>query len=212
MLNLARFYKNRGYIKSSEWDKSTFLHNIYYQYLSFSYKNAHNLYSNSNIDINLIVNDARNFVSNTQNTYNFVFLDAFTPAKCPALWTLEFFKLLYDNLEDDGIILTYSNSAAIRNAFLQAGFFVGKTYDPILEKFVGTIACKNKNKIEHDLSEKDLSLIKSKAGVCYRDYSLNDSNDDIIKRRKEEVSSSSLISSSQVMKSYERLNKVSEND
>lgn len=200
MLNLARFYQNRGYNVTSDLNNSTFLHNIYYQYLSKSYKNAKKLLNNNKIDINFHSADARNYVKSTTERYNFIFLDAFTPSKCPCLWTLDFFRELYDKLEDDGMILTYSNSAAIRNAFMQAGFYVGKSYDNVLNKNIGTVATKDINLIQTNLNQQELDLINSRAGICYRDVNLDLPNSAIIFNRAAEVENSELISSSQVLK------------
>ena len=129
-------------------------------------------------------------------------MDAFTPSKCPALWTLDFFGVLYSKLDDDGMILTYSNSAAIRNAFLKSGFFVGKIYNAKTNKFTGTVAVKNNSLIEHVLDNKDLDLINSKAGICYRDANLDLTNDEIIKNRNLELSQSDLVTSSKVLKEH----------
>lgn len=202
MLNFAKLYSNLGCNYNKKDKISAFLHNIYYRYISRSYKNTQNLLNNAIIDINFHKNDARQFIKLTNNKYNFIFLDAFTPSKCPALWTIQFFNELYSKLEDDGMILTYSNSAAIRNAFLQNGFAVGKTYDYELKKFIGTVAVKNKNLIEHELDDRDLSLINSKAGICFKDENFELDNHTIIKNRENEINNSNLISSSQVLKGY----------
>ena len=202
MLNFASFYQNQGYKDNKKQNKMAFLHNIYYRYVSESYKNAQNLLSNAQVDINFVKNDARHFVKSTSNKYNFIFLDAFTPAKCPALWSVQFFREIFSKLEDDGMILTYSNSAAIRNALLQNGFHVGKTYDKNSKKFVGTIATKNKDLIEYELDERDMDLINSKAGICFKDDFLESDNSAIIARREAEIKNSELISSSQVLKGY----------
>ena len=134
--------------------------------------------------------------------YNLIFLDAFTPAKCPALWSLEFFKLLYEHLEEDGRILTYTNSAAVRNAMINAGFYAGKIQNENKNKFIGTIAVKNKSLIKHELSEYDLGLINSKAGIFYRDENLNGLNEEIIAAREKEVEKSNKISSSRFIKEF----------
>lgn len=203
MINFAKFYQNLRYNLSSDANKSTNLHNIYYRYLSQSYKNAQNLIKNNIINLNFYHEDARKFILTTYNTYNFIFLDAFTPAKCPALWTVQFFRELYSKLEDDGMILTYSSSAAVRNAFLQNGFAVGKIYDADSKKFVGTVAAKNKNLIEYELNEKDIDLINSRAGICFVDENLDLRNEQILELRQKEVECSNLLSSSKVLKGYD---------
>lgn len=202
MLNFVKFYQNHGYNCNQNKNNSANLHNIYYRYISKSYKSTQNILKNNKIEVNFYKDDARNFIKATKNTYNFIFLDAFTPAKCPALWTVQFFKELHSKLEDDGMILTYSNSAAVRNAFLQNGFAVGKIYDSELKKFIGTVAAKNKNLIMHELDELDIDLINSKAGICFSDEKLNLENNKIIEKRKKEVKKSTLTSSSKVLKGH----------
>ncbi|MDD3436875.1 MAG: MnmC family methyltransferase [Candidatus Gastranaerophilales bacterium] len=202
MVNFAKFYQNSEYDLPQIGQKLTFLHNIYYRYISKSYKNAKKMLRDNEIKLNLYNEDARKFIITTKNTYNFIFLDAFTPAKCPTLWTVDFFRELFDKLEPDGMVLTYSSSAAVRNAFLQNGFAVGKIYDEDLKKFVGTIAAKNKSLIDYELDDKDLDLINSKAGTCFEDENLNSDKTKIIEKRISEVKESNLASSSQVLKGY----------
>jgi tRNA U34 5-methylaminomethyl-2-thiouridine-forming methyltransferase MnmC len=50
-----------------------------------------------------------------------VLMDAFSPSRCPQLWTLEFLSGLADLLQPQGRLLTYCSAAAIRNALRQAG-------------------------------------------------------------------------------------------
>ena len=188
--------------------KGNFLHNIYYHHLSTCYKNASNTLKLLDFDFKLSIEDARTALKNDNNIYNYVFLDAFTPVKCPCLWTIDFFKLLYEHLEADGMILTYSNSAQVRNAFQNAGFFVGKIYSESAKKFTGTIAVKNKTLIKHELSEYDLGLMKTKAGIFYRDENLTLDNEAIIAFHKIEVENSNLISSSKYIKQYRRSNGI----
>lgn len=202
MSNLANFYSNQGYKSNLNSNKMTFLHNIYYQYISKSYKNTKKMLKNAQFDINIHHSDARSFIKASKTKYDFIFLDAFTPAKCPALWSLEFIKELYDKLEDNGVLLTYSNSAAVRNALIQSGFSVGKTYNSNLNKFIGTVACKNESLIRHKLDNKDLDLINSKAGICFKDPNLNLDNDTIIKNRELEMQDSALQPSSRIIKGY----------
>ena len=204
---LAAFYNSQTGLYTPPRCLSTFLHNIYYRYVSTSYKKASKWLKLNDFNFDLKIEDARKELLSDNNLYNFVFLDAFTPAKCPCLWTVDFFKLLYEHLDKDGMILTYSNSAAVRNAFLNAGFFVGKIYTPSSDKFMGTIAVKNKALIKYDLSEYDLSLIKTKAGIFYRDENLNATNEAIIMRHQKDVQNSDLISSSKFIKEYKRNSK-----
>ncbi len=182
------------------------LHNIYYRHISRRYKRAVNARKIAHIRIDYNIDDARSVIKNDNKLYQLIFLDAFTPTKCPCLWTLDFFKLLYNRLDENGRILTYSNSALVRNAFLNAGFYVGKIYNERTKAYTGTIAVKNKNFIKHDLSEYDLRLLKTRAGIFYRDENLTGLNGAIIERHKKEVDESPLISSSKFIKEYRKEN------
>lgn len=200
--HLYEFYKKQGIKYTLLRRLNAFLHNIYYRNLSKSYKKAAKYLRLNEFDFEAKIGDARQIIKEDQNVYNFIFLDAFTPAKCPCLWTIDFFKLLHKNLDDNGMILTYSNSAAIRNAFIQAGFWVGKIYNKENDKFTGTIATKKLKLIKFGLSEYDLGLIKTKAGIPYRDETLKLDNEAIISRHNKDVEQSNLISSSKFIKTY----------
>lgn len=201
---LPDFYKSVTGLYTPVSRLLTFLHNIYYRYVSTSYKKASKWLKMNDFIFDLKIEDARKILLSDNNTYDFVFLDAFTPAKSPCLWTVDFFKLLFEHLNPDGMILTYSNSASVRNAFLHAGFYVGKIYTESSGKFTGTVAVKNKSLIKYELSEYDLSLMKTKAGIFYRDENLNGLNEAIIERHKIEVQNSNLISSSQFIKEWKK--------
>lgn len=181
-----------------------FLHNIYYRHVANRYKNDLKRYNLLDIDFNLKIGDARNVIKNDNNKYNLIFLDAFTPSKCPCLWSYEFFKLLFDHLESDGMILTYSTSAAIRSAMIEAGFSIGNIYNEREKKYTGTIATKNSNLITHPLSEYDLGLLKTSAGIFYRDENLTGQNEAIFAARKKEVENTDRISTSQYKKKYNK--------
>lgn len=217
MIRLFEFYQNNMSIYTPIMRLKAFLHNIYYKYLSKGYKRASKCLELLDFDFNLEINDARQAIMNDTNKYNFVFLDAFTPTKCPCLWSIDFFKLLYERLEDGGLILTYSNSAQVRNCFLNAGFIVKKIFSKNQNKFTGTVAIKphtdvSQNNREtnynteliHDLSDYDLGLMKSRAGIFYRDKDLSLDNEAIINNHKIEVENSNLISSSKFIKTYKR--------
>lgn len=208
MLHLYRFYKNKRCNLTPIRQLAHLLHNIHYRYISRSIKRAVNSLKLLDFDFKLSIEDARLAVKNDNNIYNFIFLDAFTPVKCPCLWTVDFFKLLYQHLDDNGMILTYSNSALVRNAFINAGFYVGKIYSESAGKFTGTIAVKNKSLIKYELSEYDLGLMKTKAGIFYRDENLNLDNEAIIATHKIEVENSNLMSSSKYIKNNKSNKKI----
>ena len=69
-----------------------------------------------------------------------------------------------------------------------------------LNRFTGTVAAKNKNQIKYPLSEYDLGLLKTKAGIFYRDENLTALNEAILARRNEDVKNSTRMSTSKYRK------------
>lgn len=199
---IYKSYRYKPYKNNPRRDYLAILHNIYYRYLSKRYKKRLKRYQLQDINFKLKNDDARKVLLEDYNLYNLIFLDAFTPSKCPCLWSYEFFKLLNEHLEGDGLILTYSTSASIRAAMVEAGFEIGNIYNERLNRFTGTVAAKNKNQIKYPLSEYDLGLLKTKAGIFYRDENLNSLNEAINEARKIEVENSNRISSSHYKKYF----------
>ena len=96
---------------------------------------------------------------------------------------------------------------------VEAGFEIGNIYNERLNKFTGTVAIRTnssttekfnsnfrKSYLIQDLSEYDLGLMKSRAGIFYRDENLLLDNEAIINEHKKEVENSNLISSSKFIK------------
>ncbi|MCM1338242.1 MAG: MnmC family methyltransferase [Muribaculaceae bacterium] len=197
---LYYFYKYKSGKVNHVGGLLSFLHNIYYRNISKRMEKRLKALNLHNLDFNLKIGDARDIIKHDDTTYDFIFLDAFTPSKCPCLWSYEFFNLLFKHLNNDGIILTYSSSAAIRAAMIEAGFVIGENFNPKENKTMGTIAAKNKSHIKYPLSEFDLGLLKTSAGIFYRDKNLTGQNEAIIERRKSDVKNSTRISSSKYKK------------
>lgn len=133
--------------------------------------------------------------------YDYIFLDAFTFSKAPELWTVEFMAELYKRLSSKGLLMTYSTSALVRNTLLENNFYVGKIYNEQTGKFIGTIAAKEKSLIEHPLTNYEIGLCGTRAGITYHDPNLSMSKEDILKNREKEFKSSTLMTSSQYMRS-----------
>jgi len=200
VLNYANF--NQSWICNLSFKSilSTFLHNIYYGYLSRRYKNVNFKAAEKLFNINFYINDARKSIKTLNEKYDCIFLDAFTYTLAPQLWSIEFVAELYNHLDDNGVILTYSNSAQIRNTFLENNLYVGKIYNSKLNKYVGTIASKNKDKIRYPLTNYELGLCNTTAGIPYHDPNLSFSNKEILELREYEFKHSNLMSSSKYIK------------
>ena len=79
---------------------------------------------------------------------------------------------------------------------------------PITTDRMGTIAAKNSTLIKNNLTEYDLGLTKTKAGIVYRDKYLNATNEAIINAHRISVENSDLESSSSYIKRARRKNNV----
>ena len=199
-LNYAKFNQIWGYNKSSKYSLSTFLHNIYYDHLSKRYKKINFKTAQSLFNVNFQIKDARKTILTLNNEYDLIFLDAFTYTKAPQLWSVEFIAELYKRISPSGVLLTYSNSAQVRNTLLENKFYVGKIIDNKTNKVIGTIASKDKSKIKNPLSTYDIGLCNTKAGIPYHDPNLSFDSKDIIELREYEFRHSDLMSSSKYMK------------
>ena len=200
LIKYAKFNHFWGYNLSSCGVLSTFLHNIYYASLSKRDKNINFKKAEKLFNINFYIDDARKSIKKTKNAYDIVFLDAFTYTKAPQLWSVEFIAEIFNRISDSGVLLTYSNSAQIRNTLLENKFYVGKIYNKKLDKFVGTIASKNKLNIKYPLNNYEIGLCNTTAGIPYHDPNLSYTNKEILELREYEFKHSKLMSSSKYMK------------
>jgi tRNA U34 5-methylaminomethyl-2-thiouridine-forming methyltransferase MnmC len=155
----------------------------------------------------LLIGDARSSIRQVQKLEfqpDAIFLDPFSPPRCPQLWTVEFIQQICLCLHVDGILATYSCAAAVRTALLIAGLQIGST-PPVGRRTPGTIAVHPKStnfkghsgqstqqSLLHTLSQQEKEHLLTRAAIPYRDLSLNDSADVIIRRRQEEQQACSL--------------------
>lgn len=80
-------------------------------------------YSDERMKITLNMGDARETIKNLADaSFDVVFLDPFSPRKCPELWTAEFFSEIYRVLRSGGMVATYSCARVVRENFASAGF------------------------------------------------------------------------------------------
>lgn len=200
LIKHARFYQKLGYKLFNGAILKAFLHNIYYDHLTKRNKKVDFKAAQSLFNLNFYIKDARKSILEIDNKYDCIFLDAFTYTKAPQLWSVEFIAELYERILPSGVLLTYSNSAQVRNTLLENNFYVGKIYNEKTKKFVGTIASKDKSKIKYPLNNYEIGLCNTKAGIPYHDPNLSFDKKDILELREYEFRHSNLISSSKYMK------------
>lgn len=97
-------------------------------------------YKDENYEIELIMGDALETVK-VDEKFDTVFLDPFSPKKCPELWTEKFFKDIFDKMEKGSILATYSCAGIVKRNLRSVGFEVCE--GPIVgRKSPGTLAKK----------------------------------------------------------------------
>ena len=140
-----------------------------------------------NIDINVFVEDARKTVQRLDDdSYDAIFLDPFSQNMAPELFSLEFFREFRRVIKDDGIVATYTSAAPIREAFIEAGFYIG--LGPIFgRKQGGTLASPNPSMLDWSLPKNDeIRIALSDVGIPFRDPGLDGSSEEILERRTAE--------------------------
>lgn len=93
----------------------------------------------------LLWGDARQAVSRLpaalQGGCDLVWLDAFSPCRCPQLWSLEFLARLASLLKPEGRLITYSSAAAVRASLVAAGLQLASIAPSSSEQWsCGTVA------------------------------------------------------------------------
>ncbi|MFH1053472.1 MAG: MnmC family methyltransferase [Candidatus Woesearchaeota archaeon] len=83
-----------------------------------------NVYEKQGVRLVMIFGDARIKILNVKEKADYVFFDAFSPAKVPEMWTEEFFKNIRINMKNGGKLSTYSCAGWVRNNMRNAGFKV----------------------------------------------------------------------------------------
>ena len=74
------------------------------------------------IYIEIKLGDARNLIEKLDQKFDIVFLDPFSPKKCPELWTKKFFIDIKKKMNEKGILTTYSCAKIVRENLKSAGF------------------------------------------------------------------------------------------
>ena len=133
-----------------------------------------------------------------------IFLDPFSPPKCPQLWTVEFIDLVARCLASAGILATYSCSAAVRTALLTSGLNIGSVWGAG-RKSPGTLASFGYNNIP-PLSTREREHLLTRAAIPYRDPNLQDLPEQITHRRWQEQQNSDLEPASRWRKRWLKSN------
>ncbi len=160
--------------------------------------------------------DARRKLKLLPETFknDLILLDAFSPGKCPQLWTEEFIKSLSQRLSPGGRIVTYCRAAAVRGSLRRAGLDLYSLKEPLgmnQDWSIGTMAIlPETNKASYfdnsspwqSLSQMEEEHLLTRAAIPYRDPNGIESSAKIIQRRKKEQINCSLESTSSWQKRW----------
>ncbi len=159
--------------------------------------------NDSSLKLELLIGDARQTIQQLiKNNFlaDAIFLDPFSPPKCPQLWTIEFLQLLANALKPEGIIATYSCSASVRKALSLINLKIGHNYQ-VGQRTAGTIASYQFSPLP-SLSAMEQEHLQTRASIPYRDPHLTDNAITIKQRRIEEQSQSILESTTKWKKRH----------
>lgn len=154
------------------------------------------------LDARLLVDDARNSMQQVCQmgfVADAIFLDPFSPPKCPQLWTVEFLNLVFSCLSPTARLATYCCAAALRSVMQQAGLSFGSIN--LKARSPGTIASFSGEEIP-PLVQHEREHLQTRAAIPYRDPSLCDDAATIHRRRQQEQAASPLEPTTQWRKRW----------
>ncbi len=161
------------------------------------------LVSDKYLEGKLLLGDARQTIQQVIQAgwqADAIFLDPFSPPKCPHLWTVEFIALVAQCLTPKGRLATYSCSAAVRTALSAAGLNFS-SITGVGRKSPGTIASFEYKNIPM-IPLKEQEHLQTRAAVPYRDPNLDAQPEQIKIKRQQEQQNSHLESTSQWRKRW----------
>ena len=132
----------------------------------------------------LLWGDAREKINTIPSDIKFdlIYLDGFSPQKCPQVWSIDFLSKVKEKLNSQGYLITYSSSAAVRKTLRNLGleiFSIKSNFDDRTFWSQGTVAISkfDKNKLKPYFNFEKLSLMEeehllTKASIPYRDQDL----------------------------------------
>jgi tRNA U34 5-methylaminomethyl-2-thiouridine-forming methyltransferase MnmC len=98
------------------------------------YKDLHLCAWNTPLELssNFTLTKRRQFIQEVKDKaiYDLIYFDAFGPQVQPELWTKDIFLNMYNALNKDGILVTYSAKGSVRRAMLEVGFMVERLPGP----------------------------------------------------------------------------------
>ena len=173
--------------------------------------NLKGFYKNKNFDCKLMIGDARKEILNLPKELNFdlIFLDGFSPQKCPEIWSYEFLSQLKNKIKHEGYLITYTSAAAVRKSLKNLGFNLFNILPTLSDKnnwSDGTLATfdnQQNNPYIRQLTEMEIEHLNTKASIPYRDPTGEMLSKEILEIRKKEQQFSKLLNTNSWRKKWE---------
>ena len=173
--------------------------------------NLKGLYKNKMFDCSLVIGDARKEILNIPKGINFdlIFLDGFSPQKCPEIWSYEFLSQLKNKIKHEGYLITYTSAAAVRKSLKNLGFNLFNILPTLSNKnhwSDGTLATfdnQQNNPYIKQLSEMEIEHLNTKASIPYRDPTGEMLSKEILEIREKEQQFSKLLNTNSWRKKWE---------
>ena len=169
------------------------------------------LYKNMNFACDLKIGDARKEILNLpkEEIFDLIFLDGFSPQKCPEIWSYEFLSQLKNKIKYEGYLVTYTSSAAVRKSLKNLGFNLFNIIPTISKKncwSFGTLATfdnPQNNPFITQLSAMEIEHLNTKASIPYRDPTGEMLSKEILEIRRKEQQISNLLDTNLWRKKWE---------
>ncbi len=159
-------------------------------------------YQSTHLQARLLLGDARQTIQTLVNTgiqADVIFLDPFSPRRCPQLWTVEFLRNVAACLAPTGRLATYSRSASVRAALREVGLAIGSipaaAGSETREWSRGTVAAWSDSDLP-PLSPMEQEHLGTRAAIPLRDPTLQDPAATILQRHQQEQARSQAESTS----------------
>lgn len=143
-------------------------------------------YKSEKYNIYCLFGDARSSIKELiykNSKFDIVFQDPFSPGKNSELWTVQYFKNIFQIMNEESIMTTYSTALQVRRAMLEAGFHIGQFRPDKVEK-TGTIA--RKITFDGELADTD-AIYENLKSTPYRDQNFDLDRNIILQNRLDEM-------------------------
>lgn len=121
-------------IKEAEWSQLDYIEALQAEESASIFNKIHAMpWEEKNVissNFNLVKRQQDFMQINDENAFDLIYFDAFGARVQPELWTETIFKIMYNALKVDGVLVTYSAKGSVRRAMQAVGFRVERLPGP----------------------------------------------------------------------------------